>query len=119
MYAHIELDGAPVTALPYQPVSGFLHTIASLVTSTERKPYGGDRTEYEEAKRTIDYNLAETMWNAVRDYTLGHPSWAELEVNLQGTPRPLLSHRGPREGETYAGAGGSGCTPNRLKARMP
>ena len=45
VYADVALNGAPVTALPYQQVYGFLWTIASLVASTNRKPHDGSRTE--------------------------------------------------------------------------
>jgi hypothetical protein len=68
-------------------VSGFLHTIAALVTSFERKLYDSDAvTEYELAKHAIEYSLVETMWDALTDYTLGEPVGNELEVRLRGTP---------------------------------
>jgi hypothetical protein len=82
----IALDRVPVTALPYQRLYCFLGTIASLVTSTDRKPHDGGRTEYEEAVAAIDHQLAETMWNALNNYTLGEPTLSELEVRFSGTP---------------------------------
>jgi hypothetical protein len=86
VFADVALDRVPVTALPYQRLYCFLGTIASLVTSTDRKPHDGGRTEYEEALSAIDHQLAETMWGALNDYTLGEPTFCELEVRLLGTP---------------------------------
>jgi hypothetical protein len=84
VFAHIALDRVPVTALPCQQVHWFLSTIAGLVTSDSRKRQG--KTEYEFALSRIDYQLAETMWSTLNNYTLGEPTMSELEVTLSGTP---------------------------------
>lgn len=83
------LDRVPVTALPYSDVYGFLQTVASLVASTERPKYAhlpDGETEYEGALSAIKYQLANAMWSTLNNYTLGEPSWTELEVRLSGTP---------------------------------
>jgi hypothetical protein len=86
VFAHIALDGVPITALPYHQVRSFLGTIASLVTSEKRKRHDG-KTEYDDASSTIDHAMAETMWDVLHTYTLGEPFRGnELTVLLSGTP---------------------------------
>jgi hypothetical protein len=50
--------------------------------------------EYEEAVSAIDYNLAQTMWNTLHDYTLGEPTWNELP-GMSTHGRFGSAHRGP------------------------
>jgi len=81
----ITIDRIPPTVLPYSDVYGFLQTVASLVTSTERPKYSHlpeGETEYEHALSVIQAAITEVMWNM-------HDKdnwWPELKVELSGTP---------------------------------
>ena len=80
VYADITLDRVPITAVSHHQISGFLTTIAGLVTND------GDSTERERAMSAIHGTMAETMWDVLRDYTLGEQPVNQLEVCFSGTP---------------------------------
>ncbi|MGH6736731.1 MAG: hypothetical protein ACRECX_11720 [Methyloceanibacter sp.] len=81
----ITIDGVPPTTLPYSAVYGFLSTVASLVTSTQKPKYAhlpNGETEYDHALSTIRSAMTELMWNTHS----GDHEWAELNVRLSGYP---------------------------------
>jgi hypothetical protein len=110
VYAEITIDGVPVTALPYENVYGFLVTIASLVTSTSRRPHDGPKTEYEAALSDIQYKLMDAMWRTSRDYTLTEQStwfW-DFKVRLCGTPDLYYAMESHARGERKPGPSSEG-----------
>jgi hypothetical protein len=96
VYAQVALDRVPITALPYHAVRDFLGTVASLVTSDEPNPHGG-KSEYEDAVSIINYDLAETMWGVLQDYTLNETTTGgELAVAYRALPNATIILRRSR-----------------------
>jgi hypothetical protein len=105
----ITIDRIPPTELPYSRVYGFLQTVASLVTSTEKPKYShtpDGATEYENALSDIRAAITEHMWG-MHD----NDNWfSELQLRLSGTPDHyyhLLQH-GLNQERPIAAAGARG-----------